>query len=97
MDAKVIKELSRMCRQKAETFSTNIQPFHYHEYAEKLANLMAGRRDAEGNVTIKMKQWTRFGKNTKSSLATFLLSSFYESLQVRRQRVCSPGPRSFTT
>ena len=64
MDAKVIKELSRMCRQKAETFSTNIQPFHYHEYAEKLANLMAGKRDAEGNVSIKMKQWTRFGITT---------------------------------
>lgn len=60
MDARVLKQLSRLCRKQAEQMSSNIAQFRPEEYAEKLITSMTGG----GAVT--RRKWVLLGTQTKA-------------------------------
>lgn len=61
MDARVIKQLSRLCRTQAEQMSSNINQFQQQEFAEKLVSNMTG---GEGGV-VSRKKWILLGRQVK--------------------------------
>ena len=61
MDAMVIKQISRMCRQKAEQMSANIAQFRHEEYAERLVASMRG----EGGQQLARRKWVLLGQQAK--------------------------------
>lgn len=69
LDAQVCKQISRMCRQRAEGFSTNVQGFHPQEYADKLIAIMNGSRDENGVAIIPQPNWVQLGQATKTLFA----------------------------
>lgn len=62
MDARVIKQLSRLCRQQAEGMSANINQFNQQEFAERLVANMTG---GEVGQPIAKKKWVLLGKQVK--------------------------------
>ena len=62
MDANVVKNLSRICRQQVQHLSTNINQFKYEEYAEKLRRGLAlqstSRLDRKKLVVLGKKSST---------------------------------------
>ena len=52
-DAMVIKQISWICRLKAEQMSSNIAQFRYEEYAERLVASMRG----EGGQQLARRKW----------------------------------------
>lgn len=80
MDAQVCKQISRMCRQRAEGFSTNVQGFHPQEYADKLIAIMNGSRDENGVAIIPQPNWVQLGKGllfySKGHLIDLILPTF---------------------
>ncbi|TRY73413.1 hypothetical protein TCAL_14658 [Tigriopus californicus] len=69
LDAQICKQISRLCRQRAEGFSTNVQGFHAQEYANKLISVMNGSKDENGNAIIPQLNWVRLGQATKGLFA----------------------------
>jgi len=61
MDAVLIKNLSRLCRQQAEQMSANIAQFRQEEYAEKLVGSMRGG----GGQTLGRRKWVMLGQQAK--------------------------------
>jgi len=61
MDALVIKQLSRLCRQQAEQMSANIAQFRHEEYAERLVASMRG----EGGQQLARRKWVLLGQQAK--------------------------------
>jgi len=64
LDAKVIRHISRICRQQAEGMSANITQFQYNEYAERLTQCMRGSNDGAGVLT--KKKWVLLGRQAKT-------------------------------
>jgi len=62
LDARVIRHISRICRQQAEGMSANITQFQYTEYAERLVQGMRGTRTDDGAPTLTRKKWVMLGK-----------------------------------
>jgi len=62
MDARVIKQVSRLCRQQAEKMSANINPFSQQEFAEKLINNMTG---GDVGSRVSRRKWILLGKQVK--------------------------------
>ncbi len=55
LDARLLLQISRICRQRGEGLSANEQAFHPSEFAEKLIGFMRGsNRTADA--------WVKFGK-----------------------------------
>lgn len=67
LDAKVIRHISRICRQQAEGMSANITQFQYNEYADRLLQCMRGSisGDGAGGVLTK-KKWVLLGRQAKT-------------------------------
>jgi len=61
MDAVLIKNLSRLCRQQAEQMSANIAQFRYEEYGERLVASMRG----EGGQHLVRRKWVMLGQQAK--------------------------------
>jgi len=61
MDALLIKNLSRLCRQQAEQMSANIAQFRHEEYAERLVASMRG----EGGQQLARRKWVMLGQQAK--------------------------------
>jgi len=61
MDAVVIKNLSRLCRQQAEQMSTNINVFKPEEYSLRLKTSMNVEKD-----TLCRRKWLMLGNQVKS-------------------------------
>jgi len=62
MDAKVVMDLSRICKQQVQQMSTNINQFKLEEYADKLRKGMAVAR--EGG--LDKKKWLIVGEQAKA-------------------------------
>jgi len=63
LDARVIKQLSRLCRQQAEQLSANIATFSQAEFAEKLVGNMAG---GEAGAAVTRRKWVLLGRQVQS-------------------------------
>ena len=63
MDANVVKNLSRICKQQVHQMSANINQFRYEDYVEKLRKVMVGK-----NRRLDMKKWVTLGKSSQSTL-----------------------------
>ena len=63
MDANVVKNLSRICKQQVHQMSANINQFRYEDYVEKLRKVMVGK-----NRRLDMKKWVTLGKSSWSTL-----------------------------
>ena len=64
LDARLVAQLSRLCRQQGEGLSTNAQAFHAVEFAAKTVHNMGGGTDARtGRVTLPGRHWARFGES----------------------------------
>ena len=63
MDANVVKNLSRICKQQVHQMSANINQFRYEDYVEKLRKVMVGK-----NRRLDMKKWVTLGKSSRSTL-----------------------------
>jgi len=61
MDAMLLKNLSRMCRQQAEQMTANIAQFRYEEYADRLVSSMCG----EGGRKLAKRKWVMLGQQAK--------------------------------
>jgi len=66
MDAKVVKHISRICRQQAEGMSANITQFQYSEYAERLIQCMRGSLGEAGEANLTRRKWVLLGKQAKT-------------------------------
>ena len=62
MDALVVKNLSRICKQQVNQMSANIKQFCYEDYVEKLRKVMVGK-----NRRLDMKKWVTLGKSSQST------------------------------
>ena len=63
LDARLVAQLSRLCRQQGEGLSTNAQAFHAVEFAGKMVHNMGGTTDPNtGNVVLPGRHWTKFGE-----------------------------------
>ena len=56
MDANVVKNLSRICKQQVHQMSANIHQFRYEDYVEKL------RKALDVKNRLEMKKWVMLGK-----------------------------------
>ena len=56
MDANVVKNLSRICKQQVHQMSANIHQFRYEDYVEKL------RQALDVKNRLEMKKWVMLGK-----------------------------------
>jgi len=65
LDAKVIRHISRICRQQAEGMSANITQFQYNEYAERLLQCMRGSISGDGAGVLTKKKWVLLGRQAK--------------------------------
>jgi len=66
LDAKVIRHISRICRQQAEGMSANITQFQYNEYAERLLQCMRGSISGDGAGVLTKKKWVLLGRQAKT-------------------------------
>ena len=62
LDARVIKQLSRLCRQQAEQMSSNINQINQQEFADRLVGNMTG---GEVGASISRKKWVLLGRQVK--------------------------------
>ena len=62
MDAVLIKNLSRLCRQQAEQMSSNIAQFRHEEYGERL---VASMRGEGGGQHLVRRKWVMLGQQAK--------------------------------
>jgi len=62
MDAVLIKNLSRLCRQQAEQMSANIAQFRHEEYGERL---VASMRGEGGGQQLVRRKWVMLGQQAK--------------------------------
>ena len=53
MDATVVKNLSRICKEQAHQMSANVNQFKYEEYVDKLKLNLRG---------LDKKKWLMFGE-----------------------------------
>jgi len=60
MDAQVVRNLSRICRQQVHQMSANINQFRCEEYAEKL------RGSLNMHSSLDSKKWLQLGQQAKS-------------------------------
>jgi len=65
LDARVIKQISRICRQQAEGMSANITQFQHTEYADRLVQGMKGTRTEDGTAKLTSKKWVMLGKTVQ--------------------------------
>ena len=71
LDARLVAQLSRICRQQGEGLSTNEQAFHAAEFADKTVHNMGGGTDARtGRVTLPGRHWAKFGELLDVVVAT---------------------------
>ena len=57
MDALVVKNLSRICKQQVQQMSANIKQFCYEDYVEKL------RKGMNVKNRLEVKKWVMLGKS----------------------------------
>ena len=62
MDANVVKNLSRICKQQVHQMSANIHQFRYEDYVEKL------RQALDVKNRLEMKKWVMLGKCSYPSI-----------------------------
>ena len=66
LDARLVAQLSRICRQQGEGLSTNAQAFHMVEFADKMVHNMGGDTDAKtGRVALPGRHWAKLGSAIK--------------------------------
>jgi len=78
LDARVMKQLSRICRAQAEQMSANINAFSQTEFASKLVTNLTGGEPGAGPVS--RRKWILLGKQVKgmfrrSPALTYLYSA----------------------
>ena len=61
MDANVVKNLSRICKQQVHQMSANINQFRYEDYVEKLRKVIVGK-----NHRLDVRKWVTLGKSSFS-------------------------------
>lgn len=76
MDACVVKNLSRICKQQVHQMSANVNQFRYEDYVEKLKNGM----DVKNR--LNRKKWVTLGEQAKLLFrrSPYLPSSMYGAL-----------------
>ena len=68
LDAKVIRHLTSLCRQFAESVSTNLQKFEASDYADKLAEQLGVTAEGStGVLDFGLDQWTALGNFFKGN------------------------------
>lgn len=103
LDACLLKQLSRISRQRTEDVSTNVVSFKAHEYAEKLVYLMGGQFTDERRGRLSARKWCALGQGARPLFArvptlSYLYGSVDESAvdekekKQRRQYVRSRDP-----
>ena len=61
MDANVVKNLSRICKQQVHQMSANVNQFRYEDYVEKLRKVIVGK-----NRRLDVRKWVTLGKSSFS-------------------------------
>ena len=81
LDAKVIRHLTSLCRQFAESVSTNAQTFEPTEYADKLAEQLGVATDGtNGVLDFGLEHWTALGNIVIWGILTKLLNYLVRSV-----------------
>lgn len=73
LDARVLKEVSRICRLRSQDLSVNQQKFQVSEFADKLIQVMGGsvkNEDEESLQTLHPKNWEKLGDKVQSIINT---------------------------
>merc|ERR1712218_145773 len=91
LDARVLKEVSKICRLRSYDLSVNQQKFQVSEFADKLIQLMGGSVKNEdedpGYCPLSSKNWSRLGNTVHSIVNTtphlkYLLGSMHTDINV---------------
>ena len=61
MDAVCMRNLSKMCRQRAENMTTNMHEFRMDEFGHKIKTMLG----VEENAPVDMKKWVLLGQTVK--------------------------------